>query len=152
MSFGKNILASAIGSSIGIVLTGGILIAITVISIIVGLAAAFSGEDDEVPTVEVTEGSVLELTFDAPIVERGSDQPNFDLGGLSAESEVGLDQILSALALAASDDRITGVFLNISDVQAMPSTLQDLRSGIEAFRDSGKWVVAWSEQMSMRAL
>ena len=152
MSFGKNILASAIGSSIGIVLTGGILIAITIISIIVGLAAAFSGEDDEVPTVEVTEGSVLELTFDAPIVERGSDQPNFDLGGLSAESEVGLDQILSALALAASDDRITGVFLNISDVQAMPSTLQDLRSGIEAFRDSGKWVVAWSEQMSMRAL
>ena len=152
MSFGKNILASAIGSSIGIVLTGGILIAITVISIIVGLAAAFSGGEDEVPTVEVTDGSVLELTLDAPIVERGSDQPNFDLAGLSAESEVGLDQILSALTLAASDERITGLYLNLTDVQAMPSTLEDLRAGIEAFRDSGKWVVAWSEQMSLRAL
>ena len=152
MSFGKNILASAIGSSIGIVLTGGILIAITVISIIVGLAAAFSGREDEVPTVEVTDGSVLELTLDAPIVERGSDQPNFDLAGLSAESEVGLDQILSALTLAASDERITGLYLNLTDVQAMPSTLEDLRAGIEAFRDSGKWVVAWSEQMSLRAL
>ena len=152
MSFGKNILASAIGSSIGIVLTGGILIAITVISIIVGLAAAFSGGEDEVPTVEVTDGSVLQLTLDAPIVERGSDQPNFDLAGLSAESEVGLDQILSALTLAASDERITGLYLNLTDVQAMPSTLEDLRAGIEAFRDSGKWVVAWSEQMSLRAL
>ena len=152
MSFGKNILASAIGSSIGIVLTGGILIAITVISIIVGLAAAFSGGEDEVPTVEVTDGSVLELTLDAPIVERGSEQPNFDLAGLSAESEVGLDQILSALTLAASDERITGLYLNLTDVQAMPSTLEDLRAGIEAFRDSGKWVVAWSEQMSLRAL
>ena len=152
MSFGKNILASAIGSSIGIVLTGGILIAITVISIIVGLAAAFSGGEDEVPTVEVTDGSVLQLTLDAPIVERGSDQPNFDLAGLSAESEVGLDQIRSALTLAASDERITGLYLNLTDVQAMPSTLEDLRAGIEAFRDSGKWVVAWSEQMSLRAL
>ena len=152
MSFGKNILASAIGSSIGILLTGGILIFITVVSIIVGLAAAFSGGEDEVPTVEVTDGSVLELTLDAPIVERGSDQPNFDLAGLSAESEVGLDQILSALTLAASDERITGLYLNLTDVQAMPSTLEDLRAGIEAFRDSGKWVVAWSEQMSLRAL
>jgi protease-4 len=85
-------------------------------------------------------------------VERGSDQPNFDLAGLSAESEVGLDQILSALTLAASDERITGLYLNLTDVQAMPSTLEDLRAGIEAFRDSGKWVVAWSEQMSLRAL
>ncbi|MGA1374018.1 MAG: signal peptide peptidase SppA [Flavobacteriales bacterium] len=152
MSFGKNILASAIGSSIGILLTGGILIFITVVSIIVGLASAFSGGEDEVPTVEVTDGSVLELTLDAPIVERGSDQPNFDLAGLSAESEVGLDQILSALTLAASDERITGLYLNLTDVQAMPSTLEDLRAGIEAFRDSGKWVVAWSEQMSLRAL
>ena len=152
MSFGKNILASAIGSSIGILLTGGILIFITVVSIIVGLVAAFSGGEDEVPTVEVTDGSVLELTLDAPIVERGSDQPNFDLAGLSAESEVGLDQIRSALTLAASDERITGLYLNLTDVQAMPSTLEDLRAGIEAFRDSGKWVVAWSEQMSLRAL
>ncbi len=62
-NFFKNILTSAIGSFVGI----GIL----VLFIIMVVAVAISGEDDKITKVD--DNSVLQITFSAPIMERGSE-------------------------------------------------------------------------------
>ncbi|MEZ7977000.1 MAG: signal peptide peptidase SppA, partial [Flavobacteriales bacterium] len=67
---------------------------------------------------------------------------------LTPDPQIGLDQILDGLTRAAIDDNIKGLYLNVSGVSAMPSTIEDIRHGIDKFRESGKWVVAWSETMS----
>ena len=57
-------------------------------------------------------------------------------------NKLGLDQILEGLERASSDDDIEGIFLNISGAGAYPSTLEDIRAGLEAFKDleSGLWL------------
>ena len=50
------------------------------------------------------------------------------------------------------DDQIQGVLLNVADVAVMPSMMEDLRAGLAVLQDSGKFIVAWSESMSQRAL
>ena len=66
--------------------------------------------------------------------------------------QLGLNQILDAFDRAAGDDQIQGVLLNVADVAVMPSMMEDLRAGLAVLQDSGKFIVAWSESMSQRAL
>ena len=66
--------------------------------------------------------------------------------------QVGLNQVLDAFERAAGDDQIQGVLLNVVDVSVMPAMMEDLRAGLEVLRDSNKFIVAWPETMSQRAL
>ena len=89
------------------------------------------------------------MDLSSAIVERGSAEPvKFDLFSIDASAQIGLDQILEGLDRAAEDENIEGIFLNISGVSAMPATLEDIREGLEEFKESGKWIVAWSEGMT----
>lgn len=156
MSFGKNIISSAIGSTLGLLVAGTVLIFIFVGVLVGGLVGAFSDiEDSAGPNLELEDANILKVTLSSGIVERGgNDMPfSFSLGGgLEPNVQVGLNQILDAFDRAAGDDQIDGVFLNVADVSVMPSMMEDLRAGLGVLKDSGKFVVAWSETMSQRAL
>lgn len=149
MSFGKQVLSSIIGSSIGILLTGGVLIVLFVVALVGGLVAAFGGDDPD-PFVEVEEGTVLRMTLDQPILERGAAMPFPGLDG--SGGGIGLDEIRNALERAAEDDRIQGLLLDVSAVDAAPATLQEVRRAVTQFKKSGKWVVYWTEAASMSGL
>ena len=89
------------------------------------------------------------MDLSSAIVERGGAEPvKFDLFSIDASAQIGLDQILEGLDRAAEDENIEGIFLNISGVSALPATLEDIREGLEEFKESGKWIVAWSEGMT----
>jgi len=155
-SFGKNILSSAIGSTLGLLVAGTVLIFIFVGVLIGGLVGALADADPMADAeVDLNDANILELTFDASIVERGgTDVPfSFSLaGGLEPTQQLGLNQILDAFERAAADDQIQGVLLNVDDVSVMPSMMEDLRAGLDILKDSNKFVVAWAETMSQRAL
>ena len=73
MNFGKQFLASLLGSTVALIAAGTILIFIFVGALVGGLSSAFAeaGEDIESDFdfgVDIEEGSVLHLTFDAPFV------------------------------------------------------------------------------------
>jgi len=149
MNFIKNIASSTIGSIIGMLIAGTILIFIFVGVLVGGIFGAISELEDAESEIYSGDANVIEMNLSSTIVERGGEMP-FDLNftSLTPDPQIGLDQILDGLTRAASDDNIKGLYLNISSVAASPSTLEDIRDGIEKFRDSGKWVVAWSETMS----
>ena len=156
MSFGKNILSSAIGSTLGLLVAGTVLIFIFVGVLVGGIVGAFADvEASAGPDLDLEDANVLRVTMETPIVERGGgDSPfSFSLGGgLEPSMQLGLNQILDAFDRAAGDDQIQGVLLNVADVAVMPSMMEDLRAGLAVLQDSGKFIVAWSESMSQRAL
>jgi len=129
---------------------GGLLILIFIISI-AGLIASASGDYDH--SAKVNDNSILEISFEEPIIDRGKRRDfDFDFGGFGGGGSMGLDHFIEDLKKAARDERIKGVYLNLSSIAASPSTLEDIRSAIANFRaESGKWVVAYSEELSQSA-
>ena len=155
-SFGKNILSSAIGSTLGLLVAGTVLIFIFVGVLIGGLVGALADADPMADAeIDLDDANILELTLDASIVERGGNEVPFAFnlaGGLEPNQTLGLNQILDAFERAAADPEIQGVLLNVDDVSVMPSMMEDLRAGLDILKDSNKFVVAWAETMSQRAL
>ena len=148
MNFLKNILSSALGSVIGFVVGGTILIFVFVSIFVGGLVSAFSDLDSDNIDAYDGDANVLVVNLDAAIVERGVEPFTFNIFDMSASPQIGLDQILDGLQRASEDDKIKGILLQVDGVSAGPSTLEDIRRGLEDFKSSGKWIVAWSETMS----
>lgn len=149
MNFLKNIASSTIGSIIGMLIAGTILIFIFVGVLVGGIFGAISDMEDSDSEMYSGDANVLVMNLNSHIVERGGEEPfKFNFASMSPDPQIGLDQILDGLNRAASDDNIKGLYLNISGVSAAPSTLEDIRDGIQEFKESGKWVIAWSESMS----
>lgn len=149
MNFIKNIASSTIGSIIGMLIAGTILIFIFVGALVGGIFGAITEMEETESEIYSGDANVIVMNLSSNIVERGGEVPfALNFASLTPDPQIGLDQILDGLSRASSDDNIKGLYLNISGVAASPSTLEDIRSGIENFRESGKWVVAWSETMS----
>lgn len=130
-------------------IAGTILIFIFVGALVGGIFGAISEMEDAESEVYSGDANVIVMNLSSNIVERGGEVPfALNFASLTPDPQIGLDQILDGLARAAIDDNIKGLYLNVSSVSAMPSTIEDIRHGIEKFRESGKWVVAWSETMS----
>ena len=153
MSFGKQILSSIIGSTVALLLTGGLLIIIFVGALIGGLASLFEEAEASGPDLDIQPNTVLRIELDEPIVERGQDAPTLNLNTFQPEMTLGLDQIQSALHRAATDENIKGILLNVTSVAAAPSTMQSLHDALVDFREtSGKWVVSWTEMSTLGGL
>ncbi|HPH83201.1 MAG TPA: hypothetical protein PL185_11540, partial [Flavobacteriales bacterium] len=67
--------------------------------IIAAIIGASSGEKE----VKLEKNSILHLTFDEPIKDRGNDNPfaNFSFGSMEGGKQVGLNDILDNIAKAA---------------------------------------------------
>ncbi|MBK8499663.1 MAG: signal peptide peptidase SppA [Flavobacteriales bacterium] len=131
-------------SMLGTLLIGVVLI-LLFFAMIAGLSASFSRGDRQ---TTIKDGSVLHLTLDKEIVDRGSKEDiDFDFGPFSEQTKTGLNTILAALETAKTDDRIEGVFLDLGfTIPAGFTTLREIREKIIEFRkESGKPVVAWAE-------
>lgn len=152
MEFLKNIVSSTIGTIIGLLVAGTILIVIFVGVLVGGIFGAISELESETSEMYSGDANVISLHLNSAIIERGgAEAVAFNFGTLGAEAQLGLDQIIEGLDRAASDDNIKGMLLQIDGVAASPSTLEDIRGAILSFKESGKWVIAWSETMSQGA-
>ncbi len=139
MNFFKTLLASLLGTFIAI----GLLLFIFIMIIV----SAVSGSGDK--TVSVKDNSVLHITLNEAFADRGNDSEfNFNPATFSSETHQGLNHFVKDLERAKADDKIKGIFLETSGLAAAPSTLLDVRSALEDFKSSGKWIVAYSEGFS----
>jgi protease-4 len=82
--------------------------------------------------------AILAMTIEGELQEK----PGFD--PLKLDHQMSLNEALTALHAAATDKRITGVFINITD--NLPLTqAQELHDAVTAFRRSGKPVYAFAD-------
>ena len=115
------------------------------------ISAAFSdfGKSSEVTSVK--DNTILHIEFDQPSVDRGpEDQFSFNFGPFSAASPMGLNQILDNIKKAKDDDRIPGIFLDMTFINAGMATVDEIRNALIDFKTSGKWIVSYSEVYSQK--
>ena len=135
------------GSALGFILAS-VIISFLSILMMIGMVAALGSSDTE----KIESNSILELTFNDPIEERGIENP---FSGMDIRfynnSATGLDDILASLENAATDDKIKGVSLKLSSVSASPATLSAMRDALLKFKESGKFVYAYGNNYSQGA-
>lgn len=137
MRFLKNVLATIVGLFLFCLLFILILVAIGV--------SAGSGSDD---VVSVKDKSVIVLDISEVSNDYAgtfhSDKFNF----LNSEPKEGLSDILKAIDAAQTDDKIKGITLINSSTSLGMAQNKALRDRLEAFKQSGKFIVSYSDSFT----
>ncbi|MDD4575547.1 MAG: signal peptide peptidase SppA [Bacteroidales bacterium] len=104
-------------------------------------------------TVSVSNNSILEITLSNEIVERAGKNPieNFDFSSMKSSKSLGLYDITTAIKGAAKDDKIKGIYLNLSDIQSGIASLEEIRNALIEFKESGKFIISYGETYSQKA-
>ena len=86
--------------------------------------------------------TILEVNFDREIIEYAPDDP---VATVTMRSKPRLRAVLDAIERAAGDQRVVGLVAKIGGSGGGMAQIQELRDAITAFREKGKWAVAYSE-------
>ncbi|MES2418953.1 MAG: signal peptide peptidase SppA [Bacteroidota bacterium] len=110
------------------------------------LVAIISSVGDDKKVI-VKDNSILYLNLDQAITER---TPENSLAGIpiiggSDEKTIGFNDLIKALKAAKTDDKIKGIYLNVSSPNAGMATMLEVRNAILDFKTSKKPVIAYSE-------
>ena len=98
-------------------------------------------------TVKISPNTVLKLDFSQPVPEKTNNisSQNFSL---SQQEILGIKDIIYSIEQAKDDNKIKGIYLNISQSTLGKSGMSEIRDAIIDFKDSGKFVVAYSDYYS----
>ncbi|HNU77189.1 MAG TPA: signal peptide peptidase SppA [Prolixibacteraceae bacterium] len=127
-------------------ITGIILISVIGLFIMLAVFGALVASTEK--QVVVQNQSMLILKLDNQIVDRAPNDPfaNLEIPGLSMAKKLGLDKIIKAIEKARDDDRIKGIFLDVSVMNSGMAAVEEIRNALIAFRDSSsKPVYAYSD-------
>lgn len=115
------------------------------IIIIAGVAAIGSS------TTIVEPKSVLKIDLAESIVDQPVNDPlaGFDPMSMNVQKSVSNMQVMRAIEAASIDDNIEGIYINLTGTgTASAALLEEIRDYITAFKESGKFVVAYGEVYS----
>lgn len=126
--------------------------AIILFFILIGMLASLASFSKK-EVVLLKPQTVLHLNLTTEIVDRGGANPfdSFDPMSFQAKSAVGLNDLLKNLKKAKNDPNVDGIFLDLSLMQAGWSTIDEVRQGLEDFKESGKFIVAYGETYTQNA-
>ena len=141
MTFFKTLLATILGFFISM----GICFILFLIFISVMISSVVGGAKGE--EVSVKDNSVLELSFEEPLVDYG-ERITFKDFDYTSESYNGLNATLKAIENAKTDKRIKGIYLKSTGNIGGLAFAQELRKALEEFKTSGKFVLAYSDEIS----
>ncbi|MCU0363579.1 MAG: signal peptide peptidase SppA [Bacteroidales bacterium] len=138
----KSFLKYTLATITGIILTS-VIFFITMLASLSAIVA--SGEKP----VSVEKNSVLVLKAGLPIPDRGSQNPldGLDLLNMSFTTVPGLNEILTNIEKASSDNNIKGILIENGLLPSGWATTGEIREALGKFRESGKFVIAWSDYM-----
>lgn len=137
MNFFKTFLASCLGSLLAFLVLCGLGF-----FLLIGMVASFSDSKDQ---VIVKNQSVLHLKLNGPITENEIEDPFEDLPIPGAVPTTGLLPLKRAITNAKNDPKIEGIYLDINTLMAGYGVARELRQALVDFKESGKWIIAYSE-------
>ena len=132
MNFFKTVLASCLGvvlATFAVFLIG---------SMVLGSLVAAG---DTAKKVEAN--SILEINFGKPIPEKTNNVATDPLA-FETESVLGLHDMVAAIESAKDNDKIKGIYLDLSAAPGGRATSSVLREALVDFKDSGKFILAYS--------
>ena len=143
MKFSKVLLAAFLGTLIALVINFFVKVGV-VSAMISGMSS-----DSETSTV-VKPNSVLYMKLNYEITDRTVENPfgSFDFSSQEMLESSGLNEILRNIEHAKTDNNIKGIYLELSSTATSIATLQELRSKLAEFKESGKFIVCYGESYS----
>ena len=117
------------------------------------VSALISGMSSETETAVVKPNSLLYMKLNYEIQDRTTDNPfgSINLGSKEMVESTGLNEILRNIEHAKTDNNIKGIYLELSSIPTSTATLQELRSKLIEFKESGKFIACYSEAYSQSA-
>ena len=146
MKFSKVVLAAFIGTLIALVIN--FFVKIGVVSAMISSLS----KDTETSTV-VKPNSLLYMKLNYEIPDRTTDDPfsSLDFNTMETLESTGLNEIIRNIEHAKTDSNIKGIYLELSSIPTSTATLQEIRNKLIEFRETGKFVVCYSEAYSQSA-
>ncbi len=128
---------------------GFVLTFLIIFFIFAGIVASIGKKE----TVEVEPNSVLHLTLDKQIVDRASENPfeDFNFSTFAPDQAIGLNDLITNIRKAKEDENIKGIFLDMTFVMSGWSTLREIRNELLDFKNTGKFIVTYSESITQGA-
>lgn len=125
---------------------GGAILIFLIIFTLIGIGMAGQKE------FELEENAVLFLDLNYPINERQSSNPfqNFDPISGQTQKTLGLYEIVKAIKEAQENEKIAGIYIKAGSVEAGMGTLKEIRDALVKFKESGKFIIAFDENLSQR--
>jgi protease-4 len=141
--FFKFMFASMLGYLLGAIIFG-VVSLILFFGAVAAIGSTFSLQGK---ATSVSSSSVLHITLDQAVVDRGKKNGlDLDFGPFKNMGKLGLNDILEDLQKAKTDDRIKGVFIDLGLTRAGLSTMKEIRDKIIDFKAaSGKPVYAFAD-------
>ncbi len=138
-NFFKIVLGTLVGSLLALVLAFFILLGI------VGSMATFSETTPVVP-----KSAVLSLDFNSAITEQSTEDPFASFNPLQsgASKTQGLLSFIQTIDKAAEDPAIKFIYMNVTNLSAGVTHIEEVKAAIERFRLSGKAVIAYADNYS----
>jgi len=126
---------------------------LTVLIIIAGIVFLLRFSSLDRP-IDVEDGSALYISMEGLIVEEKTS--NTGLGDIFFQEtntpQIDLHQLLNAIEGAKNDDKILGIFIDLSDfLGGYPAELLKITNQLEDFKLSGKFIIAYSDFFSQSA-
>ncbi len=133
MKFLRNLLA---------VLAGLFIFSGLVVLVFIGIIAASSMEKK----VTVSDNTILHIIVSGDIAEREVEDPfsELSLPGMGP-LEMGLKEVKQAIRNAASDEKVKGIYLEPRIFSAGFASLEEIRQELLDFRETDKFIIAYSE-------
>ena len=134
----KDFLKFTFASVIGVILAG---VVFTILGIITLVGIVASSDTETV----VKDNSIFVLDFKGSLSERVQENPLQQLLGEEFEA-YGLDDILASIKKAKDNDKIKGIYIQPSYLEASYASLEEIRNALLDFKESGKFIVAYADQ------
>ena len=138
----KNFIKTVLANVIALFIAG-LLLPFFLLFIIVIIGSASSSDKD----IKIKENSVRTIDFKSKIVEH-ENESEASMFDLKDDAELKYQDILNAIETAKNDDKIKGISIELDDIDAGITQIDDIRKSLEDFKKSNKFVYAYGNNVS----
>ena len=105
-----------------------------------GVISSFSDMKSE--PYKIKENTILHVTLEGTIAEVSDTK--FNKSQLNFDNKIGLSDLLFGFKKAAKDPQVSGLFIDIADLNCGYATASEIRNAINEFEKSGKFAIAYN--------
>ena len=125
------------------------IIGIGVYFLFCGIFGLLMGDMMSSPETVLEENTIYRLDLSGVLVDQVAEENPFDaiLSEMYGQTTttVGLNNLLSNIALAKDNDKVLGIYLRGGSLSAGPASAKALRDALLDFKQSGKFIIAYAD-------
>ena len=128
------------------------IIGIGIYFLFCGLLGMMMGDMMSTPATVLENNTIYRIDMSGTLVEQAAEENPFDalLSEMYGQTTttIGLNDLLSNIALAKDNDKILGIYLKGGMLSAGPASAKALRDALIDFKQSGKFIIAYADSYS----